>query len=73
MYLGVQTVIKRADCAVQCSLLPAPPIVLLQPLDERGKDTKCDSETDEETEPETEVDTSDVDYICSDETEDCER
>ncbi len=69
MYIGVQTVIERADCAVQCSLLPAPPLILIQPLDEGGRDT--DSDTEEETE-ETEVDESDADYLCSDETEECE-
>ena len=71
MYIGVQTVIERADCAVQCSLLPAPPLILLQPLDEGGRDTDSDSKTEEETE-ETEVDESDADYLCSDETEECE-
>ena len=67
MYIGVQTVIERADCAVQCSLLPAPPLILLQSLDKGGRDTDSYSE-----ESETEVDESDADYLCSDETEECE-
>jgi hypothetical protein len=68
VHIGVQTVIERADCAVQCSLLPAPPLNLLQPLDEGGRDTESDSKTEEETE----VDESDADYLYSDETEECE-
>lgn len=64
---AVQTVIETADCAVQCSLLPAPPLILLQPLDEVDRDTDSDSETEE-----TEVDESDADYLCSDETEESE-
>lgn len=67
MYIAVQTVIETADCAVQCSLLPAPPLILLQPLDEVDRDTDSDSETEE-----TEVDESDADYLCSDETEESE-
>lgn len=72
--IGVQTVFERADCAVQCSLLPAPPLILLQPMDEGGRDTDSNSKTEEETEEteETEVDESEDDYLCSDETEECE-
>ena len=61
----MQTVTERADCAVQCSLLPGPPISLLK--DKRAPGRDKDSDFDSQTEEEIEAgmgNESDIDYLC---------
>lgn len=55
----MQTVLQKTDCAVQCSLLPAPPLSFNKPsLD--------DAASDSEDETDGTVDESDTDYPCDD-------
>lgn len=62
----MQTVIRMADYAVQCSLIPAPPLSLLnQPLIEKGRTKEIDTVFDSSTEEET-LNESDDDYLCDD-------
>ena len=64
--VGVQTVTKRADAAVQCSLLPALPLSLLKEL--RGTCNDFDSTTKIETADEYDTALSDSSYlhVCED-------
>ncbi len=67
--------IKTADCAIQCSLCPVPPLSLLT-IFESGKESEFDATTDEESESELIdsdgyeeseselMDTLDSDYEC---------
>lgn len=62
LYIGVQTVTKRADAAVQCSLLPGPPLSLLKELG--GACSDFDSTTEVQTADESDTAVSDSSYLC---------
>ena len=57
---GAQTVSERVNVAVQCSLLPGPPLTLLKDPDGVNG---YDSTTEEEAEEEMESSTSESSYI----------
>ena len=64
MYVGVQTVTKRADAAVQCSLLPGPPLSLLKELGRTCND--FDLTTEIETADKSDTAVSNSCYLCED-------
>ena len=64
MYIGVQTVTKRTDAAVQCSLLPGPPLSLLKEVGKPCND--FDLTTKIETADKSDTAVSNSSYVCED-------